>query len=695
MISDIIIDYPWWLFLLVILTGLLYAGTLYIKNTKSKIGLGWTVFLFIFRFLATSILAFLLLSPFIQTKVKTVEKPTVVIGIDNSRSMLLAKDSGFIKTEFEQQLTILKEQLSEKYQVDTYLFGNSVEMDKGPSFSDEISNYSSFIGQVGEDYQGTNIGALIIAGDGIYNRGIDPVFAASPVRFSIYTVALGDTSLNKDLKINDTRYNSIVYFGDDFPLEVNVSADKLDGNKATLKLYAFGRLQETKKIDITGERFNKSYRFILNAESSGKQRLRLELETDATETNTGNNTKNIFLDILDNRQKILILANAPHPDVSAIKQSLELNKNFEIEVQYPQRFNGMIEGFDLIILHQLPSLKQPMTRLFNKIEKDKIPSLFIIGKQSNFISFDKQFKGIDLRTAGRNFEEAQLDLNPSFSLFIYPNELKEQLSYLPPLIVPMGNYRVAENASVFAYQKIRNISTDFPLITFYNDDETRNGLIAGEGLWMWRIHNYLTSNNTDAFDIFVQKTVQLLMARKDKRFFRVNTKGIYRNTDRIAISAELYTKSYEPTNNADVSFTLFNESGENFNYIFSPDGKAYSLDLNRLPIGVYKYSANTKLGQDQYNTSGEFVVTGESLEGSKLNANHRMLYKLAADHNGQLLFADEMMDLPEIMLAGNNMKSKIYYEEKYTGLHNLPYVIGLLLLLLSIEWFLRKYLGGY
>ncbi len=40
-----------------------------------------------------------------------------------------------------------------------------------------------------------NLGAVVLAGDGIYNQGVEPLFAASGLSVPIYTIALGDTVL--------------------------------------------------------------------------------------------------------------------------------------------------------------------------------------------------------------------------------------------------------------------------------------------------------------------------------------------------------------------------------------------------------------------------------------------------------------------------------------------------------------------
>lgn len=624
-----------------------------------------------------------------------IEKPVVVFGIDNSKSMMLSKDSSTINTEFINRLSTLKARLEDKYKLETYLFGEQVILSDQPEYDQQISNYADFIMKMKEDYSGTNFGALVMAGDGINNRGIDPVFAASSTNYPIYTIALGDTTTARDLKINDVRYNSIIYLGDDFPLEVNVSGKQLKGENAILRVYAFDKQKARQNISISTNDYNRSFRFSINASKPGKQRIRIVIETETEEVNSGNNSRNIFFDVLDNRQKILIIANAPHPDLSAIRKSIEQKKNFELKLEYASDFKGLTDGYDLIILHQLPAIQKPMHELFGQIEKKEIPVLYILGKQSNISLFNQHYKGVDFRIAGRNIEEAQAIINPNFSLFTFDDEFASVIEKFPPLIVHLGNYQVLPSTSIFASQRISKLETDYPLVAFSPIEGIKNGFIAGEGLWMWRMHNYLQEENTKAFDTFIEKTVQLLLLRKDKRFFRVITDGEYTGNRNVVVNAELYNQSYEAVNTTDVNFSLTNEAKEKFNYVFSPFDKAYSLDLKRLPIGVYQYLASTRLGTETYTSNGEFVVTGESLESRSLQANHAMLYRMAIQNDGEMLYLNQIDQLADKLAARQTLKSKIYYEEKYTGLFNLWWVIGLILSLLSLEWFLRKYFGTY
>lgn len=694
--SDLIISYSYGFIVLAILAGLLYAGILYVRNKRNKIGRFWTTILFILRFLSVFLLATLLLSPYFKTNEKFVEKPIVVLGYDNSQSIVLGRDSAFYKTTFSQQWQNIPSLIGEDYNSEAYLFGSQVRKSDAPDNSDASSDYSEFIAHVKNEYKGMNLGAVVLAGDGIYNQGVEPLFAASGLSVPIYTIALGDTVAIKDIKITDVRYNSLVYKDDIFPLEISVSADMLKGEQAELVVSAFGESPQKKRINIDDHDFTASYEFKLLAKKIGKHHIKIDILLNEEELNKSNNHSSIFVEIFNDAQKILILAYGPHPDVSAIHQSLKSFQQYETDIRYIKDFNTVkVKDYNLVILHQIPSVFQRADQLMNEIRDLEMPVLYIIGKHSSLPVFNQQFNGMDILTTIGKYEETRPDVNSLFKRFSYDIEYASQLENFPPLISPLGNYVVSQNAEVFAYQRINGISTDFPLIVFYDKSGVKSGAIAGEGIWMWRIHNYLNNRSFEAFNNFISKSIQYLSVKKDKRFFKVNTKNEYTRSENVIINAELYNDSYEAVNDAEVSLRLTDENGQQFNYLFTPEGDIYSLDLKQLDVGVYSYFAKTQLGNEQYEANGEFIVSGQSFESRDLQADHALLYRLANSGNGKMLYPDEITELPSLLAENNALKKRTYFEEKLSGLNTMPLILIIILFLLSLEWFLRKYFGSY
>ena len=83
----------------------------------------------------------------------------------------------------------------------------------------------------------------------------------------------------------------------------------------------------SENIRITDNDYFGTKEIILEATESGVNRYVARLSSLSGEVSTLNNRKDIFIEVLDARQNILILANAPHPDISAYKNILESNKN--------------------------------------------------------------------------------------------------------------------------------------------------------------------------------------------------------------------------------------------------------------------------------------------------------------------------------------------------------------------------------
>lgn len=692
---ELTITYSWWTILLVIGLGLVYAGLLYTKNRKNKLNTTLTVLLFIFRFVSVSLLTFLLLSPTIKTKRKQIEKPIIIFGQDNSRSILMTKDSLYYSDSLANDLNNLMDELAAKNDVDSYLFGEMVNEGIYPDYGDNVSNYSDFFRFLKQNYNGLNVGGVVLIGDGIVNNGIDPVYAASDITYPVFTIALGDTSQARDLKIDDVRYNSIVYSSDIFPVEVSISANMLKGKSTVLKLSENNKVIAYKEIFFTGENFRNTVSFNIEAKNTGKRMYSLIAEPTVGETNAENNIRNIFIDVLNSRQKILILANAPHPDIGAIKQSLLKNRNYEVETKYIVGFNGNINNFDMVILHQLPSKSNASVKILRSLAEKEIPTLFILGSQSQLSVFNKHFEGMDIRSAVGSTVSSQFEYNNAFTFFSIDDEIISQLASLPPLIVPLGNYSLSTGSEVFGWQRINGNATDFPLITFFNNIDVKSGVISGEGFWLWRIHDYLLYNNSTAVDAFVSKAVMFLMAAVDKRQFKVVTKGEYDNIKDVKLTAELYNSALELDNTADVNLILTNESKEKFNFSFSPYDNYYSLNLNKMPVGVYQYRASVKFGNKNYSDAGEFIVRQLDNESKNLNADHRMLGRLAAESEGTMYNVHELKRLLDEINTRSTMTSKVHYDDKFTGINTLYYILAILILLLSVEWFMRKYFGTY
>lgn len=692
--NDLIISYSWWSLLLVLVTGLLLAGLLYFKNKNNKLSKPLTAFLFILRFFTISLITFLLLSPYIKTRVKNIEKPVIIVGIDNSASVVSQVDSTEYKTIFQKDLMATLEFLKEKYEVKTYLFGKQIVPGKTPDFSDGRSNYGDFLGFVNSAWSNANTGMLLLIGDGIYNTGYDPVYQAQRLSFPIISIAMGDTLQQVDASIREVRLNPTAFLDDKIPVEITYATSKLKNKTIHLMVKGFDKTLFSESILIKSDKQVATLTLPVTAIRSGKQRLEISIQPLENERNIINNKQNKYIDILETKQKILLLAHAPHPDISAIKHSIKTNKNYELTVSMINDFSDNIEDFDLVILHQIPGLKNRDSNIIKLIKENKTPTLSIVGDQSALEEFNLLFTGVNISTASSRKEEATAIINPLFNLFKISSSDKELLQKLPPLTVPLGSYQTNPGATVFSTQKIQGFKSDLPLVLFYENTDQKSGAILGEGLWRWRIHTFIQTDEFLSFDTFILKSIQYLINRNSQRPFQIFAKDEYEIFDPVILSAEYLNASRELINTTEIPLTLSNEQGELFQFVFSKTSNAYTLNLGLLPEGIYRYSSIVDYQGKKLTESGEFIVAGVSLESKDIKANHQLLFKLAEMSGGSVLYPEQMSEIKNTFDA-LQLKNRIEYDIKLFELGTLPFILIIILVMLSLEWFLRKYFGTY
>lgn len=693
--------YPIWLLPLCFLCGIGYAMLMYYrdKSFDGFAGNKWAKrIMATLRFLTVSLLSFLLLSPFLKSMQTHTQKPIVAILQDNSESIHNGW-KGIDSATFFKQLTQLKKTLSENYEVVSYAIGDRVTPTDNYTLSDKTTNLSDAFEQLNDIYYNQNLGAVILASDGIYNQGINPLYAVEKAPYTIYTIGLGDTTIPNDLFFGQAYYNKITYLNDNFSLRIDVNATNLSGKNSTLSIAEIGaenKQVNSKTININSNNFSQSFDFILPANRVGILHYRLQLSAVSGEKTTKNNTKDIFVEVLDGRQKILLVANAPHPDIAAIKQAIESNKNYQLDIQYIDGFSAKLPEYNLVILHQLPAINSNAQSLLTNLNALKKPILYIVGMQSNLATLNNSQTGIVINGNINQTNDVSAVWQSDFPLFTLSESTQQAIAKFPPLQSPFGNYKAGAAAKSLLTQKINNVATDYPLWIFADQLENKIAVIAGEGLWRWRMYDFLQNKNHEAFDELINKTVQYLAVKADKRPFRVTiAKNIFADNEQVQFDAQLYNANFEMINSPDVDLKITDEKGKEFTYKMSKTENYYTLNAGYFPEGHYVYKATVALGDKRYSADGKFSIAPLQLESQQAVADHNTLRALAMQHKGSYFTPTQMQAIAENINKTNQLKPILYQNFVTESFINFKWLFFLILLLLSVEWFLRKYMGGY
>lgn len=687
--------HPLWFVLLCLILSLVYAALLYYKNKSNGFSTGLTLRLSSEWFLVVSLLAFILLSPLLLKLIRYLEVPLIIFALDQSQSIISGADSIYYQYEFQNEKERFFKVLDSIFNVRNYQFGETFRESETQGFNDRLTNISNIFAGIEKLYSNRNVGAVIVASDGIFNRGSNPVLLASGFSYPVYTLALGDTLPKPDMVVKRLNHNRIAYMGNQFPLEVEVEARQMHGKTTRMLLRRGNETLQERSLKFRTNHHFETLLLELQSDRPGMQRYSVELVPAGGEENTKNNRQEFYIEVIDSRQKVLLLANNLHPDLCSIKMALDENDNYEVNFSLINDFAGQVEGYNLVILHQLPSATFSVANIMQRLGRSQVPALFIVGAQTSITAFNQARTGLIITPRSVGFVETQPSINPSFSLFSPGPESIEIIKHLPPLHSPFAVYQASAGAHILLYQKIGTAITDQPLLLFSVAGTQKSGVIAGEGIWRWRLNDFLRNRSHKAIYNLIWRMVQYVSVKEDKNLFRVRADHFVYKTDNRVFDAELYNPGFGLVNEPAVQLVITNQTGVRYNYEMGQTTNAYRLIAGSFSPGDYTLEASTSLGGVFHKASGKFSVAALNIENLNTIADHNLLHQMADLSGGKMIFKGQWEQLAQSINERDDLRPIMYSQKEFYVLINLKAVFALLLLLLAAEWFLRKWKSSY
>lgn len=694
----IFLEYSWWFFPLCLAVGFAVAWFLYAKDSKLHDAPRWVRrLLLILRGMTISFCLFLLLGPFVERRTRKVEKPTIVLVQDNSASVVSTKDSVYYKTKYLSDYKEFAGRLREKYEVDEYCFGESLSNDT-VRFDEKMTNISAAIQDVATRYYNQNLGAVVLATDGIYNEGENPKYSLQNLEANvpIYTVALGDTVQNRDNVVSQVLHNKIAFRDNPFVIRVSAESHLFKGVESKLMVKDGETVVYETVLRPSDDHLYKTVDCKLVSKTVGRKIYTVSVEYHDGEVSASNNEYVFAVDVLESRKQILILYEAVHPDVAAIRRAIESNKNFESSVMCLADGKSYdLSAYNCVVMVGLPTSSGKGKTVLNEALEKKIPCFVVCNQSTSFEVLNSLNAGLEISNRRGSNDEVRPVLEQDFSLFVLDENSKNLLAQVPPLYVPYGNYSTGVQTRVLCSQMLGNIAVERPLILFSQVQNTKVGVVVGEGIWRWRMFDKNLNDSFDAFDSFVNKMITYLALSEKRELFSVSAESIVSDNQSVTFTAELYDKSYEPLTDQTISMLIRNGEGVEYPYTFSSNDNFYLLNAGRLPQGSYTYVAKVSVDGTELRSSGSFSVLPLQIEFKQTRANHAVLADLSLETGGKLFFPSQFDLLYDEIVENQNIVPISHFLKKRRLVVDLPLILLWLVLMASAEWFLRKYYASY
>lgn len=669
--------------LYIILTGivaLLLALFQYFYKKKSMSKLNM-LFSFL-RFISVFAILLLLINPSFEQIKLSVEKPNLVIAIDNSSSTKHLNQDKKVN-DLIKKLSNDKS-LIDRFNLEYYTFGESIKASDSVTFTEKQTNIYNAFSQLTQIYKQTTAPTLLIS-DGNQTYGNDYQFVSKAYNQPIYPIILGDTITYTDLKIQQLNVNKYAYLKNKFPVEAILV---YNGNENINSRFIVNKGNTTfysETVNFSKSNNSKVINFTLPANSVGVNNYKATLIPLESEKNKINNSKNFAVEVINQRTKIAIISDFPHPDLGALKKSIESNEQRTVSFLNSKEIISQIDEYDLIILHH-PNNK--FNDLFSLLESQNKNRFIVIGTKTdlNFINRINKNYSQEITNQTENY---QAELNINYSPFIIDDLNFESF---PPLLSHYGSTSFSIPFESILNKTINGVSTQDPLLATFETNGRREAVLFGENIWQWRAQSYINTKSFNGFDNFIGKLIQYLASNKQKSRLNIDYESFYNGSNNVIIKAEFFDKNYVFDTRETLNIIVvdkFSKEKKSFPLILKSNN--YQVDLSSLKPSEYNFTV--KSSNENLSKSGSFQILEYNVEQQFLNANVTKLQQLATNSNGTSYFIDTTDALANDLINDNRFVPVKKSNKNTIPLIDWKYLLAIIALSLGLEWFLRKYNG--
>ena len=667
------------------------------------------------RFAALFIVLFLLFEPIWRQFLRDERPPVLAVLVDDSQSLGLEAESEGQPLDLA---ATMRQTVGTLPPVDgqtrLFAFGSAVRaLDAADSlrFDGARTNIAQALDYVRDALQDQNLRGVLLISDGQYNTGRNPLYQAERYPVPIHTVAVGDTLRRRDLQIRRVTTNDIAYVEAELPVQIGLRTEGFSGEQVIVSLFRSGQLLGSSSVRLPEGTAEVPVDLTYTPTEEGLQQLSVTVTQLPGEVTYRNNSESFAVRVLKNKQRILLLAAAPSPDLATVRQLLQQDGNTEIvsfvqkgpRAFYEGAFPATLTDFDLMVLVGFPGRGADGAALQRvaRAATDGTPLLFLLTRQTDLTAVRNALADVLPVSPQRNrtgFDEASFVATPRGEQHPILEIPQRPASFggLPPLLYNQSRWQATPDARVLATIDMRGVQLDDPLLVIRRRAGSRAAALLGSGTWRWKnLPDDLDAYATFWPALFDNLTQWLTTPEDDRRVRVVPVQEVFGGSEAIQFTGQVYDESLNPVGDASVTMEVTAPDGARYPYTMNPVGNGrYVLDVGSLPEGTYSYEASgtrndVTLGTD----NGSFAVGALTLEFKETRANAALLRQIAQRSGGQFFTPNALGTLPGALSSDGTFTPVRFEEARETELWHLPLFFIIVVLLLTTEWVLRKRSG--
>jgi hypothetical protein len=695
-------------FVLILCLVLLIAFAFYIyKYTLPKVSGALRITLIVIRSSILVLILFIIFEPVLSLSYRRDVETKTYLFIDNSNS-IAAKDS----SQRLEQMLLLENKIESTVgnKLKLFSFGKKIDSLKTDevnkiNLSKQPTNFTEIVELIRK--KSDEISSAIIVSDGIINDGVDPIYQAEKLQSPIFTIGIGDSTEKKDVSIHNVLFNQYIYANKPTTIEVSVKNTGFANQNARLTFYEENKVIESKDV-LLGETGLNKVAFTYKPTSGGEKKLSVNISGLKGEATYSNNSRIFYINVLDTKLKVALVAGSPSKDVSSISDALSTDKNIQvrklIQISANKFWNdaqpSLIDSSDILFLVDFPSATTPQ-QLLNKIsyavyEQSK-PFFIMVTNRVNYgrlNALDKALPfSIDKVTSELVQTQPEILSDVYASNFSTDNNKSDIWNNLPPVTQMNAQFPIKAGTNVLVRSKVRNFPVSNPLIVTKSIGRQRSFAILAGDIWRWQLQS--AEKNPLFFVNFINDIVKWLNVSSQKKQFTVITdKKTYSPGEQINFTASLYDQTFAAIDTSKIEMVI-SQNENKFNLSFTPLGNGlYSAEYSATTSGDYRFEANAKFnGSSIKSDVGRFSVNEAKIEKTDTRMRPEFLSALAKSTNGEYYSIDNYSALLTKLAEINSFPFKEVFSKSELQLWSDKWMLVAIIILFAAEWFLRKRSG--
>ncbi len=696
------------------------------------------------KFLALAVLLFLLLEPYVTISSVVPRKSSLIVLVDDSGSMSIQDSrAGKKRSDYAQALLGnaespgLLHEFSRNFKMQVYKFSAGVDhLEQTSDLSTDGSatdlaeglSFAADIGKAGA------VSGVVVLTDGVNNGGADPLEVAALMKnnkLPVFTIGIGSED-SKDVELSKVTANRSVIENSVVEVASLLKSHGVGERAVELELREDGAILRKQTVRMKGSATRSTLKF--SPRKKGFVQYSMKVIAGENETIPDNNTRSFLIDNRKKKTRVLYVEGHPRAEFKFLRRALDgdagielvsllrtgedkfyrqgISSQDELKDGYPASREALFE-YDAILFGSIER------RFFTEAQLE-LTAEFVARRGGGFLmlggaqAFSRggyagspidKILPVQLLSSDETSHNSASQFRDTYRLLLTPDGYRSAVmrlasepgenralwDRLPNLEGYNALGRAKPGATILAVHPFSESDNPRVILAQQRFGRGRSMVFATSSSWFWQ----MSMPHTDmSHERFWRQMLRWLALPTPEPVEAKADRETYVPGQMVTLHTDVRDSTFQPVRDAKVTARIKKPGGDSaeLNFKWAAGGKlSYESKFSPDNEGVYvvEVEARTRENELLGRTETAFLVEESKAEFNNAQLQSSFLKRIAEVSGGKYYHQDEALSLPAEISVRKSSYSKLMDHD----LWDMPFWFALVLVILCVEWYVRRHYG--